>query len=145
MDKILIPTDGSEASKKAAILANKMAKEFESEIHILCVQEMTGPQGGVTGPRVYMPSDSDTIDEYIGTVRSEISEEVSFVEETKKSTDVSSEIVQYVNTENVDHIIMGTTGKTGASRILVGSVAEKVVRKSPVPVTTIKENFDFEL
>ena len=51
---------------------------------------------------------------------------------------VSLEIIDYVRTEQVDLIVMGTHGRGGLEHILIGSVAEKVVRKSPCPVLTVR-------
>jgi nucleotide-binding universal stress UspA family protein len=50
----------------------------------------------------------------------------------------ASAIVEYADEEGVDHIVMGSHGRSGVSRILLGSVAESVVRKAPVPVTVAR-------
>ena len=47
-------------------------------------------------------------------------------------------IVEYAEAESTDQIVMGSHGRSGVSRILLGSVAEKVVRRSPVPVTVVR-------
>ncbi|MFC4543226.1 universal stress protein [Halosolutus amylolyticus] len=51
---------------------------------------------------------------------------------------VSRSIVSYAEDHDVDHIAIGSHGRTGASRILLGSVAETVARRSPVPVTIVR-------
>ncbi|SER10026.1 universal stress protein [Natrinema salaciae] len=51
---------------------------------------------------------------------------------------VSRSIVDYAADNDVDHIVVGSHGRTGASRILLGSVAETVARRSPVPVTIVR-------
>ena len=48
-------------------------------------------------------------------------------------------IVEMAESEDIDHIVMGSHGRQGVSRILLGSVAEAVVRRSPVPVTVARE------
>ena len=48
------------------------------------------------------------------------------------------EIIDYAKTEGIDLIVMGTHGRSGIEHILIGNVAEKVVRKSPCPVMTIR-------
>lgn len=48
------------------------------------------------------------------------------------------EIVEYAEENDIDHIIVGSHGREGASRILLGNVAEKVVRRSPVTVTVVR-------
>lgn len=47
-------------------------------------------------------------------------------------------ILKYVDENDVDHIVMGSHGRSGVARILLGSVAETVTRRSPVPVTTVR-------
>ena len=140
MNKILIPTDGTNATKRAAEFVLEQSEAFDSEVHILCVQEMTGPQGGVTGPRVYNPEKQEVIDEYIALVEDELSFDTDVVKETRKGMSVDNEIIDYAGQNDIDHIVMGTTGKTRATRILVGNVAEKVSRKSECPVTTVKSD-----
>jgi len=48
------------------------------------------------------------------------------------------EIIQFVETNDIGHIVMGSRGRSGMSRLLLGSVAEAVVRHSPVPVTVVR-------
>jgi nucleotide-binding universal stress UspA family protein len=51
--------------------------------------------------------------------------------------DAAEEILNYAKTEGIDLIIMGTHGRKGIERIIFGSVAERVVKKSPIPVLTV--------
>ncbi len=51
---------------------------------------------------------------------------------------VSRVIIKYVDEHDIDHIVIGSHGRTGLSRILLGRVAEKVTRWSPVPVTVVR-------
>jgi nucleotide-binding universal stress UspA family protein len=48
------------------------------------------------------------------------------------------EILEYASKRGIDMIIMGTHGRTGLDRVVMGSVAERVVRRSPVPVLTVR-------
>lgn len=50
----------------------------------------------------------------------------------------SRTIVEYAEENDIDHIVMGSHGRSGVTRILLGSVAEAVVRRSPVPVTIVR-------
>jgi nucleotide-binding universal stress UspA family protein len=50
----------------------------------------------------------------------------------------ASTVLQYVADHDVDHIVLGSHGRTGVSRIVLGSVAEAVMRRSPVPVTVVR-------
>lgn len=48
------------------------------------------------------------------------------------------EILEYVSEHDIDMVVMGTHGRTGIDRVVMGSVAERVVRQSPVPVLTVR-------
>ncbi|RQG88033.1 universal stress protein [Natrarchaeobius halalkaliphilus] len=52
--------------------------------------------------------------------------------------DPARSIVEFAENEGVDHIVIGSHGRSGASRVLLGSVAERVVRRAPVPVTVVR-------
>jgi nucleotide-binding universal stress UspA family protein len=68
-------------------------------------------------------------------------------EATARDVDVRTEIVhghvpeaivEYAGENDVDHIVLGSHGRTGFSRVLLGSVAETVVRRAPIPVTVVR-------
>jgi len=50
----------------------------------------------------------------------------------------AQEILEYVERNPIDHVVIGSHGRSGVARILLGSVAEVVVRRSPVPVTVVR-------
>ncbi|MFA9424914.1 universal stress protein [Natronorubrum sp. A-ect3] len=52
--------------------------------------------------------------------------------------DPAREIVAYADDHDIDHIVIGSRGRSGAKRVLLGSVAERVVRRAPVPVTIVR-------
>lgn len=52
--------------------------------------------------------------------------------------EVPRSVLDFVEEHDIDHIVMGSHGRKGASRVLLGSVAESVTRRSPVPVTVVR-------
>ncbi|MFC7203842.1 universal stress protein [Haloferax namakaokahaiae] len=64
--------------------------------------------------------------------------EVRAVSEERDGTKPARAILDYVTANDIDHVIVGSHGRSGASRILLGSVAESVARRSPVPVTVVR-------
>jgi nucleotide-binding universal stress UspA family protein len=142
--KILFPTDFSECSRAALECASALAAEFGARLYILHVDDL--PQAFVEGQgpgfagHGYAPQPKNT--------RDEIREQLERVMPTV--ADVSSEhcyvrgnpvdeILKFAERENADVIVMGTHGWTAALRLLMGSVAEGVVRRAKCAVLTVKQ------
>jgi len=138
---ILVPVDGSEQAREACEFA--MAEFPEADLTLLHV---INPADAGYSVQASIPTFSEEwyerqkeqaqerFDE-IGADARERGIEVEGVIEVGKPTHV---IVEYVEDNDIDQIVMGSHGRSGVSRILLGSVAETVVRRSPVPVTVIR-------
>ena len=129
---ILVPTDFSTASDAALPHAEAVAKQQSASLLILHVEEPPLAYGG--GELYYgLPEpDSDRLLEMLEAVKPS-DPAVPF---THRLTigDPAGEIVRIATEEGVEMIVMGTHGRTGVSRMLMGSVAEAVVRRAPCPV-----------
>lgn len=137
---ILHPTDFSENSAHALKFACHFAKQFDAELHILHVINnaaiLSPGIDGVIPPDYYQKLTLHAGNEleklpggrlkFKGTVVRSTQEGIPFVE-----------IVRYAKDNKIDMIIMGTHGRTGLMHLLIGSVAENVVRRSPCPVLTV--------
>ncbi|ELY68111.1 universal stress protein [Natrinema versiforme] len=77
-------------------------------------------------------------EEILETAREQAAEHGVDLETEHVVGGVSRSIVDYAAENGVDHIVVGSHGRTGASRILLGSVAETIARRSPVPVTIVR-------
>jgi len=141
-NNVLVPLDDSEGAEKAFELA---LEEFSD--------------GRVTLLHVVNPKSSENIQVTKGTIpfddetREEIVEEsTGFLDEYARRAEErdvevvkeykigepEKEIVGYAEEEEIDHIVMGSHGRSGLTRVLLGSVAENVARRSPVPVTVVR-------
>ncbi|MEF8856237.1 MAG: universal stress protein [Haloplanus sp.] len=140
-DRILVPTDGSDGVERAIEHAAEVARTNEADIHGLYVLSTDAYAG------LAMESSWENVDrllredaqeavarvrEIAGTVDEEVPVETAVVEGKP-----SREIVRYAEEVGCDLIVMGTHGRGGIDRLLLGSVAESVVRASSIPVTTI--------
>lgn len=144
--KILLPTDGSKFAEKAAEHAIWIASRSGAEIIVLNVIE--------TSSLVGLPAE-DLIVKIKEMLKEEgrrslerISEMISKSEEESKTEDVkitlkteegspADSILKTIENENIDLVVMGTSGKHGLDRFLLGSVTEKVVRSSKCPVLAV--------
>jgi nucleotide-binding universal stress UspA family protein len=73
------------------------------------------------------------VEDAVAMLHDDLPVETATVEGVPKAT-----ILDYVEDERMDMVVMGTHGRTGLDHYLIGSVAEKVVRRSPVPVVTVR-------
>lgn len=141
LKKIVCALDLSEHSKKVAEYATSLAKISNATVvAVYSAPAMTQYTGFQVPP--------STIDGFVGEIVSGArSAMTDFVAENFKGVDVRAEIVvgyaaeeiiALAYAEDADIIVMGTHGRKGIDRILFGSVAEKVVKNSRVPVMTIR-------
>jgi nucleotide-binding universal stress UspA family protein len=140
---ILVPTDFSKHSDNALVYAVAFAEKFQAELHILhVVQDLAVfvPDMVSAAPPVAPP-----VEQITAAARGALDRIVRERQlgNLRVHTDVRQgppfyEIVRYARETNVDLIIMGTHGRAGLAHVLLGSVAEKVVRKAPCPVLTVR-------
>jgi nucleotide-binding universal stress UspA family protein len=139
---VLVPYDGSVPAQRAAERA--FGQNADDEIVLLHVLEAAGMlEAGVDMVREKLKQKRDE-------TATELSEEVSSLLETgdvdfRVETTVGKparEIVQFAEDNDVDEIIIGSHGRTGVSRVLLGDVAETVVRRAPVTVTVVRPDGD---
>lgn len=143
-DRILVPTDGSTASVPAIEHAIELAKTHDATIHAIYVIN--------TASFASIPTEgswegvSEMLEREGGEALREIAdagEEAGVpVECVQIDGAPSREIVRYAEKHDCDLIVMGTHGRGGIDRLLLGSVAEKVVRSSSVPVLTMHAEDD---
>ncbi|MCJ7682914.1 MAG: universal stress protein [Desulfobacteraceae bacterium] len=139
--KILFPVDLSEVSPKIAPSVLDFAERFGAEIHLLFVARNLDYLSSVYVPVV---SISNLEVEIIKGAEAKIEEfSGSYFKGYRACKtrvvvgDAAEEILKYAETEKIDLIIIGTHGRKGIDRILFGSVAEKVIKMSSVPVLSI--------
>ncbi len=136
---VLVPTDGSAGAEVAIWPAIDVASAYDARLHALSVLE-TDP----LGPDADAEEGGDASDERataaLETVRRAASDAgIGDVETAVRDGVTYREIVSYAEANGVDLIVMGTHGRTGLERYLLGSVAEKTIRRSPVPVMTVRD------
>jgi nucleotide-binding universal stress UspA family protein len=133
---ILHATDFSDHSNYAFRLACSLARDYGARLIVLHVAEppvVIHPEG------VVVPFPSDFKDQLWRELQLLQSDKPKVtVEPCLADGEVVPEILRVAGESRCDLILMGTHGRTGLSRLLMGSVAEQVVRKAPCPVLTVK-------
>jgi len=136
--KILVPVDFSDLNDAAIALASNLASDTGAKLMFMYVDEPTVAYGGA-GDVFYsaLPDDHESLRRRLKETQPTQSE-VGY-EHHLLNGDPASEIVHFAAQEEVDLIVMGTHGRSGLTRFLMGSVAEAVVRRAPCPVFTLKQ------
>jgi nucleotide-binding universal stress UspA family protein len=134
--RILVPTDFSAPSGAALTYARGLAGTLHATLHLLHVVDSTFLRA-VTGD----PHDQQTatLRQLQELLTDEDRRRFRSVPVVERSDEPADEIVSYARTRDIDLIVMGTRGRSGMAHLLVGSVAEKVVRGGPCPVLTLHE------
>ncbi len=150
VESILVPTDGSEGAMAGARRAIELAAAVGADLHVLSVVDTreiepaeAEMETGVAGdPRAVLSEHAERIsDAAASQARGFLGRDVRVSIET--GVPVES-INAYVETHRIDLICMGTKGRTGIERVLLGSVAEKTLRSASVPVLTVSPAADIE-
>lgn len=137
--KILIPVDFSSHSNHALRYARVLAGRFDCELTLMHVVESLA----------YSVTDTLNVIEHrraletiaatlLENLRAELEEHGLAVSTVLVSGTPYREILKHAEREHMDLIVMGTHGRTGVEHLLIGSVAERIVRLSPCPVLTVR-------
>ena len=147
--KILVPVDFSESSREALAYAAELAQKFGARIDLLHVW-----QAPVFIPTATLPEVPNVDANIVDLVRQNAEEATARalaearaqglpVESARAEPGVPARgIVELAKADGYDLIVIGTHGRTGLSRAMMGSVAEKVVRLAPCPVLTVRSAAD---
>jgi nucleotide-binding universal stress UspA family protein len=143
ISKVLVPIDFSDYSKSALKYAVNFVKHFEANLILVYVVEPViyppdFSMGQIAIPSVDLEMDKRAIEELNKLAEQEIPPEIK-VKSVVKTGKPFIEIIETAAEEDIDLIIIATHGHTGVEHILFGSTAEKVVRKAPCPVLTLRE------
>ncbi len=129
---VLIPTDGSDGTRRSLIHGLTIADRFDATVHGLSVIP-EGPFGTLESETA-----TSAAHRAVECVEAEASREGLEVFTAVDQGVPHEVILEYVDEHDVDMIVMGTQGRTGIDRVLVGSVTERIVRMADVPVVTVR-------
>ncbi len=137
--KILYPTDFSECSLLAVDYAASYAELAKAELHLLHATILHDEEAGEKGRGT---DDSDAVVRRLGDMVQErmksLGSDRKVVKTHRRSFSPTSAILEYAEEQDIDFIVMGTHGRRGLRHLMMGSVAEEVVRLAPCPVMTVR-------
>lgn len=145
IDSILVPTDGSEGARIGARRGIDLAATTGADVHVLSVvdtREIEPSQASneQTERERLLEKDAErAVDAISGLAKRHLSSRITTAVEEGIPFQTINE---YVDTHDIDLIVMGTQGRTGLERVLLGSVAEKTLRTATVPIVTVTPDAD---
>ncbi|MXV64173.1 universal stress protein [Natronorubrum sp. JWXQ-INN-674] len=142
IEAILIPTDGSDGALAGAKRGIALASRIDADVHVLSVVE-SRLRAGEFDELEFPPLEerAENAVEEIARLAADHDEEIAVTTATRTGTPFQS-IREYASRREIDVIIMGTKGRTGLDRVLLGSVTENVLRTARTPVLAVPPNAD---
>jgi nucleotide-binding universal stress UspA family protein len=141
--RILWPTDFSSGAERAFPYAVALASWHEAELHVLSVQE---PEAVDADGSQSHPLSQDALTRLLmddGEPPQHVDlDTLSVVQEQRKGDSAPETIVSYADEYDIDLVVAGTHGRRGLRRLLIGSVAEEILRTAPCPVLTVRDKDD---
>ncbi|SHG85005.1 universal stress protein [Halobaculum gomorrense] len=139
---ILVPTDGSPAADAAVEHAVTLAARFDATLHALYVVDATAYSGIEAGTDIVAEALETEGEDAVARISTAADEADIPVVEAVVSGIAYRSILEYADDHDIDMIVMGTHGRRGLDRYLLGSVTERVVRSANQPVLTVRHSED---
>ena len=139
MRRILVPIDFSDASERALQHAYELAMTYGAEILVVhAIEEVILPMAYGIEPKQV---DADAVRPDVEQALADLLSKHVGIEHAQAQVRVGyppEELLDTVKEEDIDLVVMGTHGRQGLNRLLMGSVAERIVRHAPCPVLTLQ-------
>jgi nucleotide-binding universal stress UspA family protein len=145
LNRILFPTDFSCCAEQALTHAVYLAEKYQAELHLLHVVTLFENQPVVLRKELEETEDmvrkiEDKAElELNSVVDSHALKDMKIIQSQKRAISTAPAILEYGSDNNVDLLVMGTHGRRGIEHLMLGSVAEEIVRLSQCPVFTVRE------
>jgi nucleotide-binding universal stress UspA family protein len=136
-DTIVVATDGSESVQRAVDVALDLARRFDAAVHAITVVDTDEIDSSPDRLRDEMEAAlTEQAEEALASVQASTDRDVTTSVRVGRA---AAEIRAYAEAEGADLVALGTRGRHGENRFLLGSVAESVVRSCPMPVLTVRQ------
>lgn len=146
LNKILFPTDFSRCASQALLPAVDLAEQHQAELHLLHVIVLHGydphnPNFNIKDleEEIYQRVQSDANERLVKLAPNDLGKTVKIVTVQERGISASNAIVEYASKNDIDLVVLGTHGRRAPAHLLLGSVAEEVVRTASCPVMTVRE------
>jgi len=144
MKKILVPCDFSEQAINAFQLAIDLSERSKREVHLLHVVELPVMHDSMLMPTLAFEATllkelGDNAEAQFAKIKSEYASDIPVITKVVFGS-TSMMILDYITEAEIELVVMGTKGASGLRELVIGSNAEKIVRRSPCPVITVRKH-----
>jgi len=142
LQNILYLTDFSGASEAALPFAVTLARAYGANVHALHILLPTPYPYAYSAPGLIaaaLEAEEENAQAEMQKVDSQLTG-LQHETDVERGTRIWPEVEQAIQEDNIDLVVVGTHGRTGANKLMMGSVAEEIFRRSPVPVLTVGPN-----
>ena len=142
LKNILVPTDFGEPSRQALEYGRHFARQFGARLHVLHTVENVMIPGGAEVPVAAVQQVEQGLETVANrqmqeTITADDRDALQAVTVVRAARAAAIDIVDYAREQQIDLIVIGTHGRGALQHLLMGSVAERVVRSAPCPVLTV--------
>lgn len=135
-DTVVVATDGSASVGRAIDVGVDLAARFDADVHAVSVIDV----GEVDAAPAQLRAELETaLESYAETALADVIERAPGITTAVREGRPAHQICEYAREHDADLIVTGTRGRHGENRLLLGSVAERVVRTAPVPVLSVRQ------
>jgi nucleotide-binding universal stress UspA family protein len=143
LKNVLVATDFGEAANLAMAYGRELVRTFNARLHVLHVVENVMLRYSAEVPFTVLPELQSDLEVAARTqldqaVTADDRASFEVIPEIQTAASVPVAIAEYARAQKIDLIVMGTHGRGGVQHLLMGSVAERVVRTAPCPVLTVR-------
>lgn len=142
LKNILVATDFSEASANALAYGRDLARSYNATLHVLHITENImlryAPEVGFAVPDMQRDLDRAARRELDQLISDDDVRDLRVVPALESATNAAAAIAAYAKVQLIDLIIVGTHGRGAMKQLIMGSVAERVVRTAPCPVLAVR-------
>ena len=141
LNTILVPSDFSDCSDAAVLYGLELARRFDARVHLLhVIQDPAAQPWAAEGLAIPLFA---AVEQWQKEAKERLQASVPKADAGRVTVAVAvamphPEILRYAAANEIDLIVMGTHGRAGVSHMLLGSIAERVVRRAPCPVLTVR-------
>ena len=141
LNSILVAFDFSDTSRSALTYGENLARAFGGRLHVLHVADVISTSAAQFYPEGPGEPEAKATELAMHQLRELLAaDRVDAQAAVRVAPAPAHEIVEYAKSIHADVIVVGTHGRSGVSRLLMGSVAEHVVRAAPCPVLVVRPN-----